>query len=81
MIMAKFDSPTNGYPHEQEYSASRLSVDTLYKMKNANVGRYSSTVTLEDVDGIFNSVQFSFYNEDGEEVDICKMKEFYNFFY
>lgn len=74
-IYAKLTHPENGYDSDR----ARVSVlDTLgtYKLRDASVGQSHTNIYLEGFKNSFNSVQFDFYDEYGNEVNIFRMPEF-----
>ena len=73
-IIAKLTQPNNGYNHDKEQVKS-LDPNAEYELYSCYVGRSSSSFTIVGVEGSFNTVQFSFY-ENGREIDI--ISRFYN---
>jgi len=53
-----FDSPTNGYPHQQENAKKHLIVGKVYTVDFTEVHSSSTDVYLVGVPGSFNSVLF-----------------------
>lgn len=76
-IYAIFKYPENGYNCDVKAAKDAgLVVGEKYELHNACVGGFHTDVYLEDVDGSFNSVQFEFVDELGNDVNIYKMPEF-----
>ena len=76
-IKAIFMYPENGYEHQRIFAKKRgLIVGQSYDLEGASVGRYSSIVLLKGIDGSFNSVQFEFKDNSGNDVNIYVIPEF-----
>lgn len=60
---------TNGYDSDKKYANERLTVGNEYVVASMDVGRSSSTVKFEGVDGNFNTVMFKNRDEEFETYD------------
>jgi len=80
-ITAVYNHPDYGYKHEQTKVKEQLVLNQTYKLLNAKVGRWESTVTLEGIEGCFNSVHFDFFDVNGNQIDIIKIKSFSTYAY
>ena len=69
MLTAKYMYPDNGYELERQRTAMFLVEGKEYGVKDVLMGQSRTTILLADVDGVFNSVHFDFF-EDGKEIDI-----------
>lgn len=71
MLYAKFNYPDNGWPAERDYAESMgLKVGDRYEVEYVSMGQSYTSIYLTDIEGVFNSVQFDFEEEDGTPVDI-----------
>ena len=48
----------NGYPHENERANQTLIIGKKYKVVGGTMGRWHTTLKLEDIIGQWNSVMF-----------------------
>ena len=69
MLTAKYMYPDNDYELERQRTAMFLVEGKEYGVKDVLMGQSHTTILLADVDGVFNSVHFDFF-EDGKEIDI-----------
>ena len=74
-VYAKVTAPDNGYDHDQN-AVKKLNHAEKYEVSDISIGRYHTSVCLKNVSGVFNSVNFTFYDEVGNEIDIFSMPEF-----
>ena len=71
MLYAKFNYPDNGWPGERGYPESKgLEVGKRYELEYVSMGQSYTSIYLTEIEGVFNSVQFDFEEEDGTPVDI-----------
>jgi hypothetical protein len=63
-IVAIYSKPENGYA-----PAKGLTVGAPYVVENVEMGSWMTYITLQNVEGEFNSVQFDYY-VDGKQVNI-----------
>ncbi|MBE6760376.1 MAG: hypothetical protein E7554_09910 [Ruminococcaceae bacterium] len=71
MLIAKYAYPDSGYPHDQEYSKKHLVLNAEYRVTSVDMGQSNTSIKLSNIPGVFNSVQFEFY-EDGKPINIFK---------
>lgn len=77
-IYARFTEPDAGYKCDQDkVRDARLELDKLYPVSSIEVNRSYTDVWLDDFITRFNSVHFDFEDENGNSVDIYRMKEFW----
>lgn len=74
-ILAEFVEPNAGYAIDIE-QAKKLKLNTFYEVSHVSMGQSSTSVTLKDVRGSFNSVHFKFYDMSKKAIDIYTMPEF-----
>ena len=74
-IFAKLDHPDYGYGLDQE-DIKNLDRKKFYEVKSVSMGQFSTYFTLRELGGCYNSVQFEFYDENRNLVDIFDMPEF-----
>lgn len=74
-LYAKVTSPDSGYDSDKE-RIKRLNFSKLYEVKDILMGQSSTTIHLCGDDEGYNSVQFTFYDEKMQEVNIYATKEF-----
>lgn len=71
MLYARFNYPNGGWPAERGYAESMgLKVGERYEVEHVSMGGSYTSIYLTDINGVFNSVQFDFEEEDGTYVDI-----------
>lgn len=68
-------NPDYGYDYDTE-KVKILYTLGLYELESVSMGQSNTSICLKGIKKMFNSVQFSFYNEHGEEINIFKMPEF-----
>ena len=73
-IFAQLAYPLNGYDKDKE-KVKGLKAD-LYEVDRIDIGQSHSSFTIKGKHEMFNTVQFEFYDEHGNEADIFKMPEF-----
>lgn len=72
MLYAKFMYPDNGHEHDKEHVRKvGLKMGERYEVEHVSMGQSSTSVYLKDIEGVFNSVQFEF-EEDNEPINIFK---------
>lgn len=71
MYYAKLVYPNNGYDCDIE-KAKKLDAQQLYKVDYISIGQSHSSFSIEDIGGCFNTVQFEFFNDKLEKIDIFK---------
>lgn len=69
-LTAVYNYPQNGY-----HPAAQLEVGKEYTVEYLNMDRYSTDIRLAGYTGIFNSVQFDFF-EDGEPINIYRSPKY-----
>ena len=74
MITAKLMHPDAGYDADKE-KVKKLQPNTHYTVSSIHMGQSNTNVYLVDVSGVFNSVNFEFY-EDEKLIDIYSDKRF-----
>lgn len=70
-IYAVFSHPENGREAERKWTNKMLKVGVKYNVKSIKVFPYFTSVCLDGVDGLFNSVFFDF-EKNGEAYDPTK---------
>jgi len=48
----------NGYPAELEFAKNKIKINQILTVKEVYVGRSSSTVVFEEIEGEYNTVMF-----------------------
>jgi hypothetical protein len=66
MLFAKVTHPERGYDNDKEY-IKRLDFDIMYPVTLVSMGQSHTHIELEGVKGYYNSIQFTFYEGEGEE--------------
>ena len=80
MLYAKFMHPNSGYDGDVEYAKKiGLKVGEKYEVEDISMGQSHTSVYLKDIKGVFNSVQFEFY-EDKKPINLCDSPK-YNPYY
>jgi hypothetical protein len=81
-LYAKVTHPDNGYDSDKE-RIKQLDTTKLYEVADGGIhmSQSSTTIFLVGIKQGFNSVQFTFYSEDGKEINIYCMKEFNPYIY
>lgn len=69
MYYAKLVHPDWGMDGDKE-SAKLLDLDIIYEVDDVEIGSWISYVSFKNVKGEFNTVQFDFYDEDMNEINI-----------
>lgn len=67
LIIPITDGPTREYAKN-----AGLQVGERYEVEDVSMGGSYTSIYLTDIDGVFNSVQFDFEDENGIEVNIYK---------
>lgn len=76
-ILAKFINPNGGWEGDKkQVKIHDLILNSYYQVESIRVGRSSSEFTIKGLKGSFNTVQFKFYNEKLEPINIYEMEEF-----
>lgn len=76
-IYAKYLYPENGYESSKTQAINAgLEVGERYAVSNVMMGQSNTSIFLEGIAGVFNSVQFEFEEEDGTPVDIYRDRRF-----
>ena len=75
-VKARFMRPESGWPCDQEKARKAgLTPGTDYDLERVSMGQSTTTICLAGYSGVFNSVQFDFF-EDGEPLDIYRDPRF-----
>lgn len=74
-LFAKVEHPNSGYDYDKE-DIKVLDFTKMYEVEFVSMGQSHTNFKLKDINIYFNSVNFEFYNEDGNIVDIFKMSEY-----
>jgi hypothetical protein len=74
-VYAKLTNPEYGYDHDKEMVRD-LMVGEVYEAQNISVGRYQSHFSIVGKGSGYNTVQFEFFNERMEPIDIYRIPEF-----
>ena len=69
-LTAVYNYPQNGYR-----PAAQLEVGKEYPVERVNMGQSTTDIYLVGYTGIFNSVQFDFF-EDGKPIDIYRSPKY-----
>jgi hypothetical protein len=68
-LYAKFVRPESGYDDDQKACRdANLVLNKAYEVRNVNMSPSITRITLENVKGVFNSVNFDFY--EIEKIDL-----------
>ena len=74
-VLAKLNYPKYGYDIDIE-NVKILDDSIYYEVEYVYIGQSSTSFSLVGIDGSFNSVQFGFFDENKEPINIFGMKEF-----
>lgn len=67
--------PEHGHDHDKQ-TVKALEEGKYYEIKRISMGGFHTSIYLKDIKGVFNSVNFTFYDENKQLIDIYKMPEF-----
>jgi hypothetical protein len=73
-IYVKLAHPDYGYDHDQK-AIENINTDDYYPVEDIVIGGFHTSFTIKGLNEVFNSVQFDFYNEKHEPVDIFSIPE------
>lgn len=73
--LAKFVYPNNGYEADVE-RANILKKGHYYEVEGISMGQSRTSITLKNLRGSFNSVQFEFYDNNKQALDIYTVPEY-----
>ena len=77
MILVKVTNPEYGTEYDRKNTKKYLELDKFYTLNFVDMGRSHTDVFLKETGKqYFNSVIFSFYEEDGTPIDIYNDKRF-----
>lgn len=77
MILVKVTNPESGTEYDRENVKKYLELDKFYTLNFVDMGRSYTDVFLNETGKqSFNSVNLSFYEEDGTLIDIYNDKRF-----
>lgn len=77
MLYARFKYPENGSDTNKEYAKSiPLKINERYAVEDIFMGQSNTSITLMDIPGSFNSIQFEFETSNGNPIDIFKSKKY-----
>lgn len=72
MLYAKFMYPDNGHDCDIKHAIKvGLNMGEKYEVEDLSMGGSHTSIFLKNIDGVFNSVQFEF-EEDDVPIDIFK---------
>ena len=74
-LFAKVENPNSGYNCDKE-NIKQLDISKMYEVEFISMGQSHTSIYLKEIDDVFNSVNFEFYDEDGNQVDIFSMPEY-----
>ena len=74
-LFAKVEYLNAGWDSDKK-DIKALDSAKMYEVDYVSMGQSYTSVYLKDVKGCFNSVNFEFYNKDGEQVNIFSMPEY-----
>ena len=81
MLYAKFMYPDNGYDCDVKNAKNAgLNVGERYEVKDLSMGGSHTSIYLKNIDGVFNSVQFDF-EEDDKPVNIYRNPKYNGYLY
>ena len=81
MLYAKFMYPDYGHDCDVEHAKKvGLKVGERYEVEDLSMGGSHTSIFLKNIDGVFNSVQFEFF-EDEQEVDIYRNPKYNGYLY
>lgn len=75
MLFAKVEHPNAGYNCDKE-NVNKLDTLKLYEVEYVEMGQSYTSIYLLNIDCAFNSVNFEFYDEDSNNVNIFSMPEY-----
>ena len=75
MLKAKYNKPDSGWEEDQELCRKLLVLNETYSVYNVEVHSWHTDVYLCGFDEPFNSVNFTYYDETGNEVELSDTKE------
>lgn len=80
MLYAKFMYPENGYDVDiEEAERYGLEIGKKYEVEYLSMGGFHTSIFLKNINGVFNSVQFDFF-EDEQEVDIYRNPKYSGYY-
>lgn len=74
-LFAKVEYPEAGWDSDRK-NVETLDFTKMYEVDCVSMGQSYTDICLKDLIGCFNSVNFEFYNENGEKVNIFSMPEY-----
>ena len=76
MLYAKFMHPDYGLDCDIKHAIKvGLKVGEKFEVKDLSMGQSYTSIFLKDIEGVFNSVQFDFY-EDEQPINIFKSPKY-----
>lgn len=86
MLYAKCTKPDSGYAYDSKLCKDLLDMEKMYAVKEVYMSGWHTDIILEDFDEryentplykySFNSVNFDFFDENSNPVDIYSMPEY-----
>lgn len=74
-LYAKYVRPDSGYDDDQKACRdANLVLNKVYEVRNVDMSKSMTRITLAGVKGVFNSVNFDFY--EIEKVDLTMMPKY-----
>lgn len=81
MLYAKFMYPDYGHDCDVKHAIKvGLKVGEKYEVEDLSMGQSHTSIFLKDIEGVFNSVQFEF-EEDDKPVDIYRSPKYNGYLY
>ena len=71
MLFAKVTEPNAGYDHDKKAVAD-LNPDNYYPVRSVSMSQSSTSFTLKDGYGHYNSVNFTFYKSAGKDAGMVE---------
>lgn len=75
MLKAKFNKPESGWDEDQERCRELLILDEVYDVYDVEAHSWHTDVYLCGFDKPFNSVNFTYYDKNGNEVELSDTEE------
>lgn len=70
MIRAKYNKPDSGWDYDKEMCRRYLTLNEIYSVYKIEVHSWHTDVYLSGFERPFNSVNFTYYDEEGNEIDL-----------
>lgn len=75
MIKAKYNRPKAGWPNDQEQCRKLLTLNQMYDVCDIDVHSWHTDIYLDGFGAPFNSVNFTYYDENGNKIELSDTEE------